>query len=147
MNTPKNILFVCTGNICRSPVCEAVCKEKTNGKVNVDSAAISWHHRDEAPDKRTQDICIKNGIDISGHRSRQIRWDDWILNDVIVALDNKIYETLQQMKPANSKAKLVLFSPPFGLHDPYFGGRTGFVKMFKDIDNGMLPFLEHIKAM
>ena len=139
--TPS-LLFVCTGNICRSPACEAICQKLVPTYVTVDSAAISSHHRNESPDERTQQICRKNGIDISNHRARQIRRDDWLLFDYIIALDENIYSTLEQMKPSDSKSNLVLFSPPNGIHDPYFGGRTGFKKMFDEIQSGMIPFLE-----
>ena len=139
---PESILFVCTGNICRSPACEAICQKNVPNCINVDSAAISSHHRNESPDERTQQICLKNGIDISKHRARQIRADDWILFDIIVALDENIFQTLTQMKPTNSHSKLVLFAPPKGIHDPYFGGRTGFKRMYDEIDKGMLPFLK-----
>ncbi|EAY00520.1 low molecular weight phosphotyrosine protein phosphatase, putative [Trichomonas vaginalis G3] len=138
----KSVLFVCTGNICRSPACEAICQKLTNGSVMVDSAAISSHHRNESPDERTQAICLKHNVDISQHRARQIRADDWLLFDFVVALDENIYKTLIQMKPINSKAQVLLYAPPHGIHDPYFGGRTGFSKMYQDIVSTMPEFLK-----
>lgn len=138
---PQSVLFVCLGNICRSPACQGICEMLVGDSIKVDSAAISFHHRNESPDERTQDICMKHNIDVSSHRSRQIRRDDWMLFDVIAALDKNNFDALKQMQPSDSKAKLVLFSPPDGIHDPYFGGRTGFAKMFDEIYNGMIPFL------
>ena len=108
----------------------------------VDSAAISSHHRNESPDERTQAICLKHNVDISQHRARQIRADDWLLFDFVVALDENIYKTLIQMKPINSKAQVLLYAPPHGIHDPYFGGRTGFSKMYQDIVSTMPEFLK-----
>lgn len=141
MSQPS-VLFVCTGNICRSPACEAICQKLTNGAIIADSAAISAHHRNESPDERTQAVCLKHNVDISNHRARQIRADDWVLFDYIVALDEAIYNTLLQMRPQNAKGQVVLYAPPHGIHDPYFGGRTGFSKMFDDIVSTMPQFLQ-----
>lgn len=84
---------------------------------------------------------MKHGIDISGHKSRMIRNDDWSRFDVIAALDENVFQTLQTMKQSDSKAKLVLFNAPDGIPDPYYGGRRGFQKMYNQIDEVMVPFL------
>lgn len=117
------------------------------GRVTARSAAISWHHQHEAADRRTQIVCEEHGIDITSHRVRQLCLADWVVNDVIVALDCQIYDTLTRIKPLSSEAKIVLFASPKGIHDPFFGGRTGFEKMFREIDNGMIPFLESINVL
>lgn len=110
---------MCLGNICRSPVAEALCNNIVDGKLRVSSAAIAGHHNNE-------------------HRARQIRYDDWMLFDYIVALDKKVYRSLQRMKPAGSKSKVILYGD---IKDPYFSGRSGFVEMFEDIASIMPNFL------
>ena len=141
-NKKKSVLFVCLGNICRSPTCEGICRLISNGEVDAQSASTSSWHRNECPDERSQEICQKHGIDISGHRARAIRNDDWEYFDVIAALDQKVLETLSGMRPQNSTAKLLLFNAPDGVGDPYYGGRTGFQKMFQQIYNAMGDFLK-----
>lgn len=143
----KSVLFVCLGNICRSPTCEGICKQISEGEVDAQSASTSSWHRNECPDERSQEICQKNGIDISGHRARAIRNDDWDYFDVIAALDQKVLETLNGIKPQKSTAKLVLFNAPTGIGDPYYGGRTGFQKMFNQIYDAMPHFLEDNELM
>ena len=142
MPRSKSILFVCLGNICRSPACEGICKLISDGEVEAHSASTSSWHRNECPDERSQEICQKHGIDISGHRARPIRNDDWEYFDVIAALDPNVYKVLESMKPSDDvKAKLVLFNSPNGVADPYYGGRLGFQKMFTQIYNTMGQFL------
>ena len=138
----KSILFVCLGNICRSPACEGVCKFFARDDLIVESASTSSWHRNEGPDERAQEICLKHGIDITGHRSRPIRSDDWSRFDIIAALDDSCFQTLEQAKPSDAHAKVVLFNPPNGIADPYYGGRTGFQKMFDQIFKTMQNFLE-----
>lgn len=142
MSVQKAVLFVCLGNICRSPACEGICRKVANGSLMVDSAATSGYHVGQSPDSRSQAICKQNGIDISTQRARQVCKADWNKFDVIAALDDDILSTLQRQKPANSKAKLVLFNPPNGVDDPYYGGSDGFAKMFNNIQKEMLPFLQ-----
>lgn len=136
----QSILFVCLGNICRSPVAEALCNNIVDGKLRVSSAAITGHHNNEQADKRAVNILKSHGLDISEHRARQIRYDDWMLFDYIVALDKKVYRSLQRMKPADSKSKVILYGD---IKDPYFSGRSGFVEMFEDIASIMPNFLRN----
>lgn len=134
----KSILFVCTGNICRSPVAAALCSKMAKENLKVSSAAISSHHVNERADDRTLEVVQKHGLDISHHRARQIRADDWMLFDFIVALDKKVYKSLLEMKPNNSKSKVILYAD---IRDPFFSGRSGFTKMFEDIQSCMPQFL------
>lgn len=141
MERQKAVLFVCLGNICRSPACEGICRLLSKDRVTVASAGTSRWHRNECPDERSQEICMKHGIDISGCRARQIRADDWKLFDIIAALDDTVYENLINSRPPDAIAKVVLFNAPHGIQDPYYGGRTGFQKMFDQIYDAMMPFL------
>ncbi|EAY05694.1 low molecular weight phosphotyrosine protein phosphatase, putative [Trichomonas vaginalis G3] len=141
MGVPS-VLFVCTGNICRSPVAEVICSKYTKGSIKTDSAGISNHHVNEQADERVFEIVSQHGIDISKHRARQIRADDWMLFDYIVALDQKVYDVLLNMRPNTSISKVVLYG---NIRDPYFCGRTGFHKMYEEIETVMPKFLESNK--
>lgn len=136
----KSILFVCTGNICRSPVAAVLCSKMAHENLKVSSAAISAHHVNERADERTIEVVQKHGLDISGHRARQIRADDWMLFDYIVALDKKVYNSLLQMKPNNSTSEVILYAD---IRDPFYSGRSGFTKMYDDIEKGMPQFLRN----
>jgi protein-tyrosine phosphatase len=140
----KSILFVCLGNICRSPACEGICRNLTRGSLQVDSAGTGGFHIGESPDRRSQRVCKENGVDISGQRARQICRGDWTKFTVIAALDQSVLDDLEAERPENATAKLVLFNAPNGIDDPYYGGVDGFKGMFQTISSTMHPFLrEH----
>ncbi|KAK8884899.1 Low molecular weight phosphotyrosine protein phosphatase [Tritrichomonas musculus] len=157
LDESQSILFVCIGNICRSPACEAICKSlfqnsnfQSNPKhlnMKISSAAMAQFHLNESPDFRIQDVCLRNGIDISNYRAKQIKKIDWLTYNYIVALDPSIYNILQNMKPVDSKAKLLLFNAPNGIADPYYGGKLEFTRMFKEIQMNMEPFLINNKIL
>lgn len=142
----KSILFVCIGNICRSPACEAICRLMIQNfyddvKIKISSSAIAQFHLNESPDFRIQNVCFKNGIDISNHRAKLIRKTDWFQYNFIVALDPHVFDVLQRMKPLDSNAKILLFNAPNGIVDPYYDGKMAFVKMFREIQMNMEKFL------
>ncbi|OHT16269.1 low molecular weight phosphotyrosine protein phosphatase [Tritrichomonas foetus] len=144
MTDKKSILFVCLGNICRSPCCEGICRQVSDNKLTVDSASTSPVHLNECPDQRAIDICSKHGVDIRDHHAKQMCSYDWDRFDVVVALDESAYKMLNESKPSHCKAIVVLFNPPNGIADPYYGGRVGFQKMYDQISEHMKPFLiEH----
>lgn len=136
----KSVLFVCLGNICRSPACEGICKNLVGDALIVDSAATSTYHIGQSPDNRSQKVCKQNGIDISNQRARQIKQSDFEKFDVIAALDQSILEDIRSIQPKNCHAKVVLFNPPNGVEDPYYM-RDGFPAMFSSISKEMKPFL------
>jgi protein-tyrosine-phosphatase len=137
----KSLLFVCLGNICRSPACEAICKSLCGDKLIVASASTSPTHVNETADDRTIDVCSKHGIDIRSHRAKQMTSFDWSQFDVVAALDDNVLSILNRLKPADTKAMVVLFNQPDGIADPYYGGRVGFQKMFDQISEKMKPCL------
>jgi protein-tyrosine phosphatase len=144
MALKKSVLFVCLGNICRSPACEGVCRSIVGGSIIVDSAGTCSYHTGNSPDERSQQVCRGKGIDISKQRARQIAPDDWTKFTVIAGLDSSVLSDLEYERPANATAKLVMFSPPAGVPDPYYGGSEGFEKMIQIITTAMRPFLtEH----
>jgi protein-tyrosine phosphatase len=100
----KAILFVCLGNICRSPLCEGFAKDythKNNINFTIDSAGISSYHIRETPCNLSQKIAEKYNIDISQQHSRQITQEDFKKFDYIVALDKKNYSDLKEMGCSN----------------------------------------------
>jgi protein-tyrosine-phosphatase len=141
MPQQKSVLFVCLGNICRSPACEAICKSLCGDKLTVASASTSPSHLNETADDRTIDVCSKHGIDVCGHRAKQMTSFDWTQFDIVVALDDNVLNILNRLKPAEAKAKVALFNAPDGIADPYYEGRVGFQKMFDQISEKMKPFL------
>jgi protein-tyrosine phosphatase len=121
-----------------------VCKGLTKGTIVAESAGTIGYHTGESPDDRSQAVCKENGIDISGQRARQISRADWTRFNVIAALDSSVLADLEEMCPANATAKLVLFNPPNGIPDPYYGRVDGFRSMLQTISAAIEPFLrEH----
>ncbi len=140
MKEVNNILMVCLGNICRSPVAEGIMQSKLdayNLNINVDSAGTSNYHIGENPDVRSTKNALKNGIDISKLISRQFKADDFGRFDIIYVMDeqNKIdVLSLARNENDKSKVKLMLSELPNSSYksvpDPYFGGEEGFQLVF-----------------
>lgn len=125
-------------------ICRKFYQEMGNNysnKIKVSSAAMTYFHLNESADSRIQKVCAKNGIDISHHRSKQMRKIDWYTYDYIVALDDEIFQILQETKPPICKSRILLFNTPYGICDPYYGGRIAFSQMFNEIKINMEPFL------
>ena len=130
----KSVLFVCLGNICRSPLCEGIAKDYVEQKslgFFVDSAGTGDWHTGEAPCEGSQKVAKMHGIDISAHKARQITKEDIKNFDIIVALDSKNLADLQAMG-----AREAVLLGDFGYEgadvpDPYFfNGFEGFKKVF-----------------
>jgi len=128
----KKILMVCLGNICRSPLAEGImkklCEEK---KLNwqVDSAGTGGWHTGELPDRRSQAVALKNGLDIADQRARQIKKSDFKHFDTIYALDKSVYNDLKRIAPdVTSAAKVHMLSENSArnkgedIPDPYYNG-------------------------
>ncbi len=130
------VLFVCLGNICRSPTADGVLRKmvqeaKLGDKVVVDSAGTGAWHVGEAPDPRTVKTASKRGYDLSVLRARQVTKQDFTECDLIFAMDKSNLKNLEALRPKGSKAELHLFLKKFGLEeeevpDPYYGGAEGF---------------------
>ncbi|KAG8933150.1 hypothetical protein FRC02_012374 [Tulasnella sp. 418] len=133
---PISVLIVCLGNICRSPMGEAVMQHiaKQNGlPVEVDSAGTGAYHIGEDPDDRTVDTCKKHGVPID-HLARAVTLSDFTEFDYILASDKQNLSNLQRKAPKNSTATVALFGS-FGdgkpIADPYYGGIDGFEKSYE----------------
>lgn len=141
MSAPKSVLFVCLGNICRSPACEGVCRHLYGNKLSIDSCGTCSFHVGQSPDSRSTKACRNHGVDISHHIARQFTNSDWSKFDVIAALDNFVFNDLNAIKPPNCKAKLAIFDHPNGVDDPYYGDQSGFEDMYNQIERVMPNFL------
>jgi protein-tyrosine phosphatase len=149
------VLFVCTGNICRSPTAEGVAKliiknNKLEYIVDVDSAGTHDYHIGEAPDPRTQQAALRRGVDLSGLRARKVQPEDFERFDLVLAMDRHNLALLKRGCPAQYHPKLDLFmrySTSFDAEevpDPYYGGDKGFelvLDMVEDAARGLIEAL------
>jgi protein-tyrosine phosphatase len=140
-----NILMVCLGNICRSPLAEGILRQKLElhekNNVLVDSAGTAPYHIGEHPDKRSEANSKKHGVDISKHLGRQFQVHDFDQFDIIYAMDQSNYESIIALSRSDSdkaKVKLILNELHPGKNesvpDPYFGGEEGFELVFNLLD-------------
>jgi protein-tyrosine phosphatase len=155
-----NILFVCMGNICRSPSAEGffarALKDSPYAEhVSIDSAGTHGYHVGQAPDSRATETARGFGVDISGLRARKVNADDFDRFDLIVAMDHDNLADLRAVQPAGSRARLVAmmdYHParrPGEVPDPYYGGMPGFSYMCELLDaatRGLLVELEGLLA-
>ena len=158
MENKVKILFVCTGNICRSPTAEAVFKDLVHKQglddnIFVDSAGVSAYHAGEAPDPRAVSFARNQGINMSGITARKFDKNDFKDFDIILAMDHTHQHTMYGMRPKGEeyqKAKLYMFLDfaedieNKDIPDPYYGGLEGFKKVFNLIEVGSEHLLKHI---
>lgn len=114
------VLFVCLGNICRSPTAEGVFRHYVeqaglSDKITIDSAGTSDWHLGKTPDPRTVAAAAQRGYDVSTLRGRQVTAEDFAEFDLILAMDKSNLSNLQAIQPAASKAELALYLPRFGI--------------------------------
>lgn len=150
-----NILFVCLGNICRSPAAEEIMRVKLEKaglrRVTVDSAGTYGGHRGELPDSRMRAAAAKRGYNLTS-RSRQINGDDFDRFDMILVMDDSVYEDVHRMAPsieaANKIFRMVEFNGRIKIDhvpDPYYSGASGFdhvLDILEDACDGLIKELE-----
>lgn len=154
------ILFVCLGNICRSPSAEAVMRtlverEGLDGAIELDSAGTSDWHSGEAPDARATQAARRRGIQLSG-AARQVRREDFERFDLILAMDRFNLSALQHLAPdedARERVRLLReFDPAsadsgqLDVPDPYHGGPEGFDRVLDLLQRACEGLLEHVRA-
>ncbi|KQW84144.1 low molecular weight protein-tyrosine-phosphatase [Brevundimonas sp. Root1279] len=130
-----SVLFVCLGNICRSPLAEGALRAEAarlNLDIEVDSAGTGNWHAGEPPDWRAIAVARRNGVDISGLRARQVRPADFRHFTHVIALDHDNLANLRKLAPADATAELSLLLDHVqgragqGVTDPWFGDEAGF---------------------
>jgi protein-tyrosine phosphatase len=131
------LLFVCLGNICRSPMAEGAfrrvaAEEGVLDWFEIDSAGLGHWHVGQAPDQRAQKAAGRRGIDISGQSARQVTSGDFARFDLVLAMDGANYDNLKQIAPKDQRHKIrrfLDFAPHAGtkdVPDPFFGEAEGF---------------------
>jgi low molecular weight protein-tyrosine phosphatase len=147
------VLFVCLGNICRSPLAEAAFRRELKAagvQAEADSAGTGDWHVGEAPDRRAQAVAKKHGVDISGYRARLVTLKDFRRFSHIVALDRKNLAVLKAMRPADSTAELSLLLDHVkgregqAVADPYYGEEDGFDVTWADVTEGATALVRRI---
>ncbi|UMM63663.1 low molecular weight protein-tyrosine-phosphatase [Aristophania vespae] len=140
-----SFLFVCTGNICRSPLAELAMREEARKRgldLFIDSAGTGDWHLGYPPDPRAQAVAKREGLDISQLRARKVSTADFRKFSHIIALDKSHYKTLNRLKPAGSDAKVILLLDCVqgrkgqDVEDPYYGSDKDFDTSWHDVQEG-----------
>ncbi|MEH6825180.1 MAG: low molecular weight protein-tyrosine-phosphatase [Motiliproteus sp.] len=151
------MLFVCLGNICRSPTAQGVLlkqvrERRLESRITVDSAGTAAFHIGAAPDHRSIRVAAGRGYDLSPLRARRVRAEDFHRYDYILAMDSENLSSLQSIAPAESRAQLRLFLDFSSQHkftevpDPYYGGARGFDLVLDLIEDASRGFLDQLRS-
>ncbi len=143
------------GNICRSPTAEGVFRNLSAElapelELHIDSAGTHAYHIGEPPDSRSQAAALVRGVDISGHRGRQVTAEDFHSFDYVMAMDSANLKRLQALRPQDARAelRLLLDYAPQAVHkdvpDPYYGGVRGFEEVLDLVEAGGRGLLAEI---
>ena len=152
----NSVLFVCLGNICRSPLAEAALRHKAGKRgisLIVDSAGTGDWHVGQAPDERAQAVAAKNGVDISHLRARKVSAADFRDFGHIIALDNQNLRDLKAIEPVSSSATLSLMTDYLegrageDIADPYYGKEDGFEQTWAEVSEAAETLCKHLTSM
>ncbi len=149
------ILFVCLGNICRSPSAEGVLRHALLTKaphlqIEIDSAGTHDYHAGSAPDRRAIEAARRRGIDLSHLRARSVSAEDFAHYDLILAMDEQNLSELQQRAPAalRGRIRLVMDYAPAAMSrnvpDPYYGGAAGFEEVLDLLEEAAAGVLQEL---
>lgn len=150
-----SVLFVCLGNICRSPLAEAAFRraaQDSGMNATIDSAGTGDWHIGHAPDVRAQAVAKKHGVDISSYRARQVGPDDFHLFTHIIALDAQNLTDLEALRPEGAAAKLSLLLDHVpgregeAVADPYYGQASAFDVTWADVTAGAKGLIETLQS-
>ena len=153
----KRVLFVCTGNICRSPTAEGVLRKLAADagladRITADSAGTHGYHAGEAPDARAMAHARRRGYDLSRLRARRFAREDFLTFDLILAMDREHHAILAKLAPPAAAQKLRMMlefarrSDTDEVPDPYYGGPDGFELVLDLIEDAATGLLDHLKA-
>jgi protein-tyrosine phosphatase len=152
-----SVLFVCMGNICRSPTAEGIFRhlaerEGMLDRMRIESAGIGDWHVGQRPDERAIVHARRRGYDLTALRARQVTREDFVHFDYILAMDLRNLRDLRALAPSDYVGCLGLlldFVPQLGLRevpDPYFGGADGFEKVLELTERACAALLEHVRG-
>lgn len=150
------VLFVCMGNICRSPTAHGVFRQLVRAEgleewIEIDSAGTHAYHIGKAPDERAQGTATGRGIDISDLRARRVAAEDFERFDYVIAMDSDNHAILAELCPAQLRHRVFMFmqfAPEHGeaeVPDPYFGGQRGFERVFDMVEAASRGLLQDIR--
>lgn len=156
MTKKVSVVFVCMGNICRSPTAEAVFRHYVesagmSGHILIDSAGTHDYHIGDKPDARAQLAAQQRGYDMSNLRGRQVEEEDFRRFDYVLAMDMANLGILQSIAPRDSDTRARLFLEYARHHrerevpDPYYGGADGFERVLDMVEDAAQGLLEEIR--
>jgi protein-tyrosine phosphatase len=151
------VLFVCMGNICRSPTAQGVFRamverEGLSERILTDSAGTIDYHIGGLPDRRARETALKRGVDLSDLRARLVTVSDFEAFDYVVAMDRSNFQDLSALCPPGLEDRLHMFldfapdQPVREVPDPYYGGTAGFERVFDLVEEASRGLLTRIKA-
>jgi len=157
MSKKVKVLFVCLGNICRSPTAHGVFRQmirdqKLDHLIEIDSAGTAAYHIGKAPDARSSEVAQSRGIEMKDLRARQVDFGDFIVYDYILAMDESNYNNLRDMALPEHFDKISLFLDfaedwrEREVPDPYYGGPEGFDRVFDMVTDASKGLLKQIKT-
>ena len=148
------VLFVCMGNICRSPTAEGVFRHQVkhanlDSQISIDSAGTHAYHVGNPPDGRAQSAALKRDVDLSDQRARRVSTDDFLTFDYVIAMDESNKDDLLAICPEGYEDRIHLFLDFSGcdeteVPDPYYGQGRGFeivLNLVEDASNGLLKHI------
>jgi protein-tyrosine phosphatase len=144
-----SVLFVCSGNICRSPTAEAVLRHlarESAVELRIESAGLGDWHVGDPPDERAQHHARRRGYDLSAQRARQVRASDFEQFDMILAMDGGHLRALQKMAQPEHHAKIRLFAAGADVPDPYYGGAEGFERVLDLVEERCQALLRELET-
>ncbi len=157
MKTEKiSVLFVCMGNICRSPMAEGVFRRRVEEaglaeRIHIDSAGTHAYHVGEPPDPRAQETAARRDIDLSAQRARRVTREDLALFDFVLAMDRDNLSILHDIAEPEHRERIRLFmefAPEMKVRevpDPYYGGQGGFDRVLDLVEAASAGLLETIR--
>ena len=157
-STPEiSVLFVCLGNICRSPLAEGVLSHRLeeaglSDQVYVDSAGTGAWHAGQAPDARSATVAERNGIELRG-RARRVRIDDFFEFELVLAMDRSNLQDLKDLESGSGSEAAIRLFREFDpeqhgdpdVPDPYYGGPDGFQRVFEMVDRTCAALVDHLR--